>query len=284
MPGRHGFDALWHRASGGRERRRSRRRLWPRPDPRRWRPGSPRASARIAFAMAAKRPVLLRAGAQARARARPRAPSRPISRMVASSVRRCSSTALSGAFMALIRLAFASFYHVRRRPGEAARRARLSTCNPQHSCSPVTEFRGTSSNCAALLQVVLNTERVPCAVSTRQVSRLPKRFPVGTTYVVEGPGGDDGNFRVFSRYVVLPGGQRINVPADLPSPPAPRAAGLAARKPPQSPGPKAAPQAAAKKSARRGTTLHAARVDVSGAGRSPPAPHPQSPGVEPRLR
>jgi hypothetical protein len=50
---------------------------------------------------------------------------------------------------------------------------------------------------------------------SRQTSRLPKRFPVGTTYVVEGHGGEDGNLRVFSRYVVLPNGQRINLGADL---------------------------------------------------------------------
>ena len=46
-------------------------------------------------------------------------------------------------------------------------------------------------------------------------SRLPRRFPVGAKYVVEGYGGDVGNLRVIARYVVLPGGRRINVPADL---------------------------------------------------------------------
>ena len=46
-------------------------------------------------------------------------------------------------------------------------------------------------------------------------SVLPKRFPVGARYVVEGRGGEDGRLRVFSRYVVLPGGQRINIPSDL---------------------------------------------------------------------
>jgi hypothetical protein len=46
-------------------------------------------------------------------------------------------------------------------------------------------------------------------------SRLPKRFPVGTTYVVEGSGGEHGNLRVFSRYVILPGGQRINLADDF---------------------------------------------------------------------
>jgi len=49
---------------------------------------------------------------------------------------------------------------------------------------------------------------------------LPKRFPVGARYVVEGRGGEDGHLRVFSRYVVLPGGQRINVPPDLDALPA----------------------------------------------------------------
>jgi hypothetical protein len=49
----------------------------------------------------------------------------------------------------------------------------------------------------------------------RQSTPLPKRFPVGARYVVEGCGGKDGHLRVFSRYVVLPGGQRINVPSDL---------------------------------------------------------------------
>jgi len=49
----------------------------------------------------------------------------------------------------------------------------------------------------------------------RQLSRLPKRFPVGTVYVVEGRGGEHGHLRVSSRYLVLPGGRQIDVPADL---------------------------------------------------------------------
>ena len=53
----------------------------------------------------------------------------------------------------------------------------------------------------------------------RQSSSLPKRFPVGARYVVEGRGGEDGHLRVVSRDVVLPGGQRINVPSDLGHPP-----------------------------------------------------------------
>jgi hypothetical protein len=47
---------------------------------------------------------------------------------------------------------------------------------------------------------------------------LPHRFPVGATYVVEGYGGEDGDLRVISRYVVLPGGRRINVPGAVCSP------------------------------------------------------------------
>jgi len=58
-----------------------------------------------------------------------------------------------------------------------------------------------------------------------QPSRLPTRFPVGTTYVVEGRGGENGQLLVFSRYVVLPGGQRINVAADFGGPASPRARG-----------------------------------------------------------
>jgi hypothetical protein len=45
-----------------------------------------------------------------------------------------------------------------------------------------------------------------------QSSRLPERFPVGTVYVVVGCGGERGHLRVSSRYVVLPGGRRIDVP------------------------------------------------------------------------
>lgn len=42
--------------------------------------------------------------------------------------------------------------------------------------------------------------------------RLPHRFPVGATYVVEGYEGEDGDLRVISRYVILPSGRRIDVP------------------------------------------------------------------------
>jgi hypothetical protein len=52
-----------------------------------------------------------------------------------------------------------------------------------------------------------------------KLSRLPKRFPVGTTFVVEGRtvaanGKNDEQLRVFSRFVVLPGGRRIDLGGD----------------------------------------------------------------------
>ncbi len=66
---------------------------------------------------------------------------------------------------------------------------------------------------------VPTSESVPTSPAA---SRLPDRLPVGATYVVEGFGGGEGNFRVIARYIVMPGGYRINVPADLSSPPAAR--------------------------------------------------------------
>jgi hypothetical protein len=55
-----------------------------------------------------------------------------------------------------------------------------------------------------------------------KLSRLPKRFPVGTTFVVEGrtiavDGKNDEQLRVFSRFVVLPGGRRIDLGGDATS-------------------------------------------------------------------
>jgi hypothetical protein len=59
-------------------------------------------------------------------------------------------------------------------------------------------------------------------LASRKRTRLPKRFPVGTTYVVEGRGGENGDLRVYSRYVVLPSGERINLGGDFARPAPPR--------------------------------------------------------------
>lgn len=42
-------------------------------------------------------------------------------------------------------------------------------------------------------------------------SVLPKHFPSGTVYVVEGRGGEDGRLQVSSRYLILPGEGRIDL-------------------------------------------------------------------------
>lgn len=86
----------------------------------------------------------------------------------------------------------------------------------------------------------------------RLQSRLPRRFPVGARYVVEGFSGDQGALRVVARYVVLPGGRRINIPADLvlPASRVPPFRRGAAAKPPAA---KECPHNRKKISARRGT-------------------------------
>jgi hypothetical protein len=48
-----------------------------------------------------------------------------------------------------------------------------------------------------------------------QPSRLPKRLPAGTKYVIEGRGGRDGRLRVHSRYLELPDGRQLELPANL---------------------------------------------------------------------
>jgi hypothetical protein len=45
-----------------------------------------------------------------------------------------------------------------------------------------------------------------------RATRLPKSFPVGAVYVVEGAGGDQGRLSVSARYVLMPGGKRIDIP------------------------------------------------------------------------
>jgi hypothetical protein len=94
----------------------------------------------------------------------------------------------------------------------------------------------------------------------RTLSRLPKRFPVGTTFVVEGRaiaanGKNSENLRVFTRFVVLPGGRRIDLGGDVAAVTRSRRARSRSRQ-------NAAPRgsAAAKKIAgERGTTLRQCR-------------------------
>jgi hypothetical protein len=86
----------------------------------------------------------------------------------------------------------------------------------------------------------------------RLSSRLPRRFPVGAKYVVEGYGGEEGNLRLIARYVVLPGGRRINVPADLSQPVSPRALAFRRSSNPKRSQAKGGPESVGKKFAARG--------------------------------
>jgi hypothetical protein len=45
--------------------------------------------------------------------------------------------------------------------------------------------------------------------------RLPSRFPVGTRYVVEGRGGDEGRLRIHLRYLEFPDGRHVDLPVDV---------------------------------------------------------------------
>lgn len=45
----------------------------------------------------------------------------------------------------------------------------------------------------------------------RLAGNLPERFPVGTRYVVEGSGGNDGHLRIRLRYLAFPDGRRVNL-------------------------------------------------------------------------
>jgi hypothetical protein len=91
-----------------------------------------------------------------------------------------------------------------------------------------------------------------------KLSRLPKRFPVGTTFVVEGRaiaanGKNSEHLRVFSRFVVLPGGRRIDLGGDATAVTRGRRARGRTRQ-------SAAPRAGAKKIvSERGTTLRQGR-------------------------
>jgi hypothetical protein len=49
-----------------------------------------------------------------------------------------------------------------------------------------------------------------------QTVLLPRRFPVGTRYVVEGRGGPQGRLRIQSRYLEFPDGRHVDLPVDRP--------------------------------------------------------------------
>ena len=171
-----------------------------------------RVSARMDFAMAASARFFWAAPASASWRAAARA-SRPMVPMAAWRFP-ALRIALSGAFMALIRLAIRAFSNMFERP--PARRpgaGQLSTVT--HSIrTPVTDY---PEHCGTGVgfRDDRNLEGVMGLSMDRQPRALPKRLPAGTVYVVEGRGGDRGNLRVSSRYVVMPSGQKVKFPVEL---------------------------------------------------------------------
>ena len=56
-----------------------------------------------------------------------------------------------------------------------------------------------------------NARNKDALADNRQSDGLPRSFPVGAVYVVEGQGGQYGHLRVSARYLVMPGGQRVDV-------------------------------------------------------------------------
>jgi hypothetical protein len=87
--------------------------------------------------------------------------------------------------------------------------------------------------------------------------------------VVEGFGGDEGNFRVTARYIVMPGGFRINVPADLSSSPAPRVLAFRRRASTKKSQPKTRAASGSKKSRRGEEPVNQPRVDGVAPGEAP---------------
>jgi hypothetical protein len=47
------------------------------------------------------------------------------------------------------------------------------------------------------------------------IGRLPRRFPVGTRYVLEGVPAEQGRLRVISRLLVLPNGQEFDLTHEI---------------------------------------------------------------------
>jgi hypothetical protein len=50
------------------------------------------------------------------------------------------------------------------------------------------------------------------------LGRLPRRFPVGTRYVLEGIPAQEGQLQVISRLIVLPNGQQFDLTHEGPEP------------------------------------------------------------------
>jgi hypothetical protein len=98
--------------------------------------------------------------------------------------------------------------------GEIRRGGSLRQGYPQYSTAIHRDF-GLPAKSAervgsvSVLLLKFLSRRVP--MQSHQGRQLPKRIPAGAVYVIEGLGGQSGRLRISSRYVVLPGGRRIEL-------------------------------------------------------------------------
>jgi len=51
-----------------------------------------------------------------------------------------------------------------------------------------------------------------------RANRLPRRFPIGTKLVIEGPRGGEGQVPVYSRYLEFPDGTFLALPSRAATP------------------------------------------------------------------
>jgi len=82
-------------------------------------------------------------------------------------------------------------------------------------CLKESRIPGNSTEPPPALVPTATLEGVMSLSTDRQIRNLPKRLPAGTVYVVEGRGDQHGKLRVSSRYVLMPSGQKVEIPMEL---------------------------------------------------------------------
>jgi hypothetical protein len=85
--------------------------------------------------------------------------------------------------------------------------------NPQRSLAR-HGFAGTLQHCRRFSHNH-NLEGAMSLSTDHRMPHLPKRLPVGSVYVVEGRVGQQGRLHVSSRYLVMPSGEKLDIPVEL---------------------------------------------------------------------
>ncbi len=116
---------------------------------------------------------------------------------------------MSGAFIASIRRSLSVPYHVWLQPARRHRRA-VFPLNSQ-GCSKSGRLEEPADT-TAVLPLVREQEGAMNLPKGRRLQQVPKYFPVGSAYVVEGRGGYCGRFRVSARQLIMPDGWWIDLP------------------------------------------------------------------------